>query len=86
MLFADDIALLSDTVNGLQRQLNILSDFRDQYKFKVNETNTKVMVFKKGGVLSRTESWTYRNTILEDISNFCYVGLTFTKQNLCTKA
>ena len=56
---ADDLALLSDTVVGLQRQFNILYDFCDTNKLKVNEAKkTKVVVFKNGGVLSRHEART----------------------------
>ena len=80
LMFADDLALLSDTISGLQQQLNILSDFCNDYKLKVNENKTKVLVFKRGGRLSRHEKWTYQNCNLEVVSRFCYVGLTFTRQ------
>jgi hypothetical protein len=79
-MFADDIALMSDTVKGLQSQLNALSEFCDKYMLSVNETKTKIVVFKKGGVLARNEKWTYKNTYLEVVSSFCYVGLKFTQQ------
>ena len=93
LMFADDIALLSDTVNGLQSQLNILADFCETYKLKVNESKTKIVAFKKGGRLSRHEKWTYMHHNVEVVNRFCYVGLTFTRQlslnemvsELCTK-
>ena len=93
LMFADDIALLSDTVMGLQSQLNILADFCETYKLKVNEAKTKIAAFKKGGRLSRHEKWTYMNHDVEVVNRFCYVGLTFTSQwplnkmvsELCTK-
>ena len=80
LMFADDLALLSDTVVGLQRQLNILYEFCDKNKLKVNEAKTKVVVFKNGGILSRHEAWTYNNVNLDVVNKFCYVGLTFTRQ------
>ena len=46
-MFADDLALMADTVGELQSQLNLLSDFCQNYKLKVNESKTKVVVFKK---------------------------------------
>jgi len=93
LMFADDLALIADTVLELQRQLNILSDFCLQYKLKVNEDKTKVVVFKNGGVLSRNEKWHYRNVKLEVVNKFCYLGLLLTRQmsvnamvhELCTK-
>ena len=80
LMFADDLALMADTVGELQRQLNLLSDFCQNYKLKVNESKTKVVVFKNGGVLARHESWTYRNAKLEVVNKFCYLGLLFTRQ------
>jgi len=80
LMFADDLALISDTIVGLQNQLNILSNFCNDYKLKVNEDKTKVVVFKNGGALSRFEHWTYQNTYLQAVNCFTYVGLCFTKQ------
>ena len=45
LLFADEIALLSDTVAGLQRQLDILHDNCLTCKLYVNIAKTKVLVF-----------------------------------------
>ena len=92
-MFADDLALIADTVVGLQRQLNILSEFCKDFKLKVNESKTKIVVFKNGGVLSKHETWHYGNVKLDVVSKFCYLGLVFTRQlsmnamvhDLCTK-
>lgn len=78
ILFADDVALLSDTVVGLQRQLAVLEVFCDDYHVEVNTVKTKVLVFKRGGNLSRREKWIYKGTTLEVVNGFHYVGLLFT--------
>ena len=80
LLFADDLALASDSAFGLQRQLNILKTFCDNMLVNVNIDKTKSMVFKQGGCLSRHERWTYDGHILEVVNNFPYVGSTFTSQ------
>jgi hypothetical protein len=49
LMFADDIALISDTIVGLQKQLNLLQQFCISSKFVVNIEKTKVLVFKRGG-------------------------------------
>ena len=48
-MFADDVALISDTVIGLQRQLSTLVEFCTEYEINVNVNKTKVVVFKRGG-------------------------------------
>lgn len=80
LLFADDLSLLGDTVVGLQRLLNALSDFCQAYNLVVNIQKTKIMVYKNGGVLSRVEKWTYRGEPIETVSSFSYVGVLFTQQ------
>ena len=59
LLFADYIALISDTIVGLQRQLDILLQYCTDYKMIVNVIKTKVMVFRRSGILSKTEKWFY---------------------------
>ena len=41
LLFADDIALISDTIVGLQRQLHLLRDYCLESKLVVNVVKTK---------------------------------------------
>ena len=74
LLFADDIALISDTIVGLQRQLNLLREYCVQNKLVVNIIKTKIVVFKKDGTLSRHEKWYYDGNLLEVVNCFTYVG------------
>ena len=74
MLFADDVILFSDTVVGLQRQQSILEYFCDDFHVEVNTTKIKVVVFKNGANLARTETWTYKGTDLEAVNGFHYEG------------
>lgn len=48
LLFADDVALISMTAEGLQRQLDILQEFCDISSMAVNLDKTAVLIFKKG--------------------------------------
>ena len=58
LMFADDLALISDTVRGLQKLLNFLYKFCSDKGLIINIPKTVVMVFKNGGGLARTETWT----------------------------
>ena len=80
LLFADDIALISDTKSGLQGQLSLLSPFCKEYKIRMHIGKTKIVVFRKGGRLRNTERWTYNGQNIEVISSFQYVGLLFTQK------
>ena len=80
LMFADDIALISDTIIGLQRQLNILSQFCQTSKLTVNIDKTKILVFKNGGGLSRNEKKYFNGNELECVNGFNYVGIYFSNR------
>ena len=49
LLFADDMILLSQTVIGLQTQLNSLFSAASRLQLKVNMNKSNIVVFRKGG-------------------------------------
>ena len=58
LLLADDIILLSETVIGLQIQLNNLKQAASDLQLKVNMDKSNIVVFRKGGYLGAREKWT----------------------------
>ena len=65
LLYADDIAIISEAKEDLQHGLNILKDYCDKWKLKVNVNKTKVMVFKKGSRNQQSLRFLYGNTEIE---------------------
>ena len=53
LLFADDIVLMSETVVGLQVQLNNLHNAATKLELKVNLDKSNIIVFRKGGIWQR---------------------------------
>ena len=54
LLYADDIVLLAETEQGLQKGLDLLEQYCDKWKLTVNINKKKIMVFRKGGLLRKT--------------------------------
>ena len=77
LLFADDLTLLTSTVNGLQNQLNVLSVAAERLCLTVNLGKSKVIVFRKGGFLAAKEKWFLGGAVLELVNKYQYLGLTF---------
>ena len=50
----------------------------NKWKLKLNKTKTKVIVFRKGGLLPRNLKFYYDDTELEIVSSFSYLGIVFT--------
>lgn len=78
LFYADDNCIFSTTPMGLQNKLNIIHEQSKRLGLTVNINKTKIMVFRKGGHLSRHEKWFYGNTPLEVVNNYSYLGFTFT--------
>ncbi|WP_419593838.1 reverse transcriptase domain-containing protein, partial [Thiolapillus sp.] len=76
--FADDVVLLATTACGLQNQLDSLKVCCDRLKMEVNKDKTKVMVFRKGGHLSKHEKWYYDGAEMEVVNKYSYLGFVFT--------
>jgi hypothetical protein len=53
LLFADDLAVGATTIIGLQRAINCIKDFCEEWSLQINVANRKIVVFKKGGKLGR---------------------------------
>jgi hypothetical protein len=75
LLCADDMVNAADTVLNLQRQILVLEQFCDTYGMPVNMDTTKVVVFKRGGIVTRHEQWYYKGERIECVSFYKYLGL-----------
>ena len=76
LLFADDIVLLSSTLTGLLNQINSLEKAPSSLGLVVNLEKTKVMVFRKGGLIYATEKWFYNHSAIEIVNPYKYLGYT----------
>ena len=74
LLFADDMALFSETREGLQKGLDNLGDYCAKWGITVNTRKTKIVVFRKGGQLGRLDVWSYMGQNIEVVTSFKYLG------------
>ena len=78
LLFADAIAMCSDMPGRLQHMLNILKKFCDKWGLKLNLLKTKILVFRRGGIVKRNEKWFYGGKIIVCVKQYKYLGSFFT--------
>ena len=76
--------LISHSPIGLQRLLNKLGKYCQEWELKVSMEKTKVIVFKKGSKLARSERWLYLGQKLDVVDEYKYLGVIF-KSNGCWK-
>src|SRR5699024_5458962 len=74
ILCADDAAAV--TREEMHRVLRAVEDLSAVNKLKVNVAKTKVMKFRKGGRLAKSDVFEYAGQTLEIINEFVYLGVT----------
>ena len=45
---------------------------------KVNIDKTKILVFRRGGIVKQNEKWLFNDKPIEVVSHYKYLGITFT--------
>ena len=78
LLYADDIVIFSESPEEMQSSLDILNNYCNKWKLKVNIGKTKIMVFRKGGILRRNLKFYFNNEELEIVNKYTYLGIVFT--------
>ena len=71
LMYADDLALFSESVEGLQNLLDNLERYAKKWKLTVNTDKTKIVIFRNGGIIRENESWIYNNISLKIVGSFC---------------
>ena len=75
LLLADDLVLISETIVGLQNQLNNLHTTATSLQLRVNIDKSNIVVFRKGGYLGRREHWYFNGSLMPVVNAYKYLGL-----------
>jgi exonuclease III len=75
LLFADDVILFSDTVIGLQTQLNVLCESAKRLGLVVNLDKSDIVVFRNGGFLGVRERWLFDGVEMRTVNMYKYLGI-----------
>lgn len=66
--YADDLVLLADDPQVLQRMINRLERYCGLWNLRVNLGKSKIMVFQRGGKRGKYEKWKYGDEEIEIVS------------------
>ena len=84
---ADDVTLLSETVTGLQAQLNSLHRAGSSLQLKVNMSKSSILVLaQKKGYFGARERWTYNSVVVPVVNAYTYFGVCFSTKLSFTAA
>lgn len=77
LLYADDMAILSLSKDGLQNSLNKLYTYCTKWELEVSIIKTKIIIFNSSGRLLKGYQFHYNGIPLEQVREFKYLGTTF---------
>lgn len=78
LMYADDVVILADTPILMQTMINRLRSFCVKWNLVVNMNKSKIVVFRRGGKLRKSEKWFYGNEVIEIVNHYKYLGVIFT--------
>jgi hypothetical protein len=74
LIYADDMVIFVEFPEGLQKSLNTLQGYIEEWNLTVNISKTKIVLFRNGGKLHFNESLTYNNVNLEIVNEYKYLA------------
>ena len=77
MLFADDIALVADSRENLQKQLDIIKNYLEKKELELNAKKSVVLVFRSKGDVDSEVHFNFGGKVLEVKDEFVYLGVKF---------
>ena len=82
LAYADDIVLFSTTKEGLQKALDTINQYCEDWRLKINHKKTKCMTFTRG-TQKEKNIFTIGGIPLENTREYKYLGIILNKKN-CT--
>ena len=77
LLYADDIALLSTTSEGLQKSIDFLYEYTNKWGLQVNIEKTQVIIFRRNGCKTNEEQFKYGEKQIKIEEQYTYLGVIF---------
>lgn len=79
LLYADDLVILADSQEKMQRMINRFYDYCVKWKLTVNLNKSKIMIFRAGGgSYARNEKWNFNTEQIEVVKEYKYLGVWIT--------
>jgi hypothetical protein len=82
LAYADDINLLGDNIDTIEKNTEILIDTSKEVGLEINVEKTKYMLLSRHRNAGQNRDIKIANRSFENVSQFKYLGTTVTNQNL----
>ena len=74
ILYADDTVILAESPTELQMSLDAMQSYCNIWKLNINISKTKIVIFSRGKA-RKYSKFNFRNSSIDVIDNFTYLGI-----------
>ena len=78
LLYADDLIIMSENLEGMQKALNNLAEFCDKWKLDINPSKSKFMCLDQTKN-AKCNILKYKDLNLEQVKEYTYLGIIFSE-------
>ena len=78
LMYADDLILISTSVNDLQHSLDVPEEHANNWKLKINVKKSSIVIFNKSGRMVKDTHFYCQGETLEITESQTYLGVAFT--------
>ena len=75
LIYADDIVLIPEKKQDLQRLLDILSDYCFKWSCPINNKKSQVLIYSIKRIHPETLTWLLNKTTIEQVNSYKYPGI-----------
>ena len=86
LMLADDNVTMAESAPLLRRKIDALARYFEINDLTVNLSKTKVMIFRRGGVLAEDDRFTYLGQPVEIVNTYTYLGIVVSYTGLFLQA
>jgi hypothetical protein len=80
--YVDDVNVLGDYISTIEKNTETLNDTNKEVGLEINVEKTKYMLLSRRQNAGQNRDIEIANRLFENMSNFKYLGITVTNQNL----
>ena len=86
LMYADDLLIISPSLEGLQQSLNVIQRQAQQWKLKLNTKKSNIIIFSGNGQNKNNIDFKYNNETLQVVDKQTYLGIEMTSSGRYTYA
>ena len=77
LMYPDDMVLFSESIHELQKMIDIVNLYSNEYDLYINMSKTKIVIFRNRGNCKPEEKWFLNGNHIELCNEFMYLGILF---------